>query len=149
MIWFCAEAVQQRCRRVQGLLEEQEAETTVQPADVPQQDSGECTAAAEPDTSIADVQWKEVLDPPQAPVGETHAQFWHRHFAHVRNKGRLQIQVCALRSIVLELSMLSASAVRRGMYACRSCFGNGCKGVARLGPKFRCLLDSTTRLYQS
>lgn len=40
------------------------------------------------------VEWDKEPAAPRQVAGESQAQFWHRQFAHIRNKGRLQIQVC-------------------------------------------------------
>lgn len=85
--------------RVQGLLEELDAEATVQPPAHVQQDGAACTTEAESEADITEAQWEKVPEPPQPSVGETPARLWHRQFAHVRNKGRQQIQVCVALTI--------------------------------------------------
>ena len=135
-------------RRVQGLLEEQEAEAPAQPVDA-QRDSSACTDEAVHEDKVTEMPFEKAPDPPRAAAGETHAQFWHRHFAHVRNKGRHQIQVRAQRPTALKRVLFMAPADQCSTYVCSTCCGSGCKAVARPGRKFRCQLDFTIRLRRS
>jgi hypothetical protein len=83
------------CNKVQGQTGAAQPEATDAvsvPAQVAKEPSAAC-AAGKVEAESAPAHWEKVPDPPQHVSGESRAEFWRRQFAHVRNKGRQQIQV--------------------------------------------------------